>query len=182
MLTAFVALLVTCSSGDHTENALTYPYAMRSDTVDDYFGVLVADPYRWIEDMESEPVRKWIEAENDVSIPYLAAIPAREALIRRFRELWNYEKFSLPRNKAGRYLYWHNDGLQDQSILYVSDSLEGEARVLIDPNEFREDATNSIGSYEVCHDGSEIAYSVSEGGSDWKDWRVRNPSSRRRVR
>lgn len=177
LLTAFVALLLACSSGDHAENALTYPHAMRSDQVDDYFGVLVADPYRWMEDIESEAVGKWIKAENEVSFPYLAAIPAREALIKRFRELWDYEKFGLPRHEAGRYFYWHNDGLQDQSILYVSDSLGGEARVLIDPNEFREDATNSVGSYEVSHDGSKIAYSVSEGGSDWKDWRVRNVES-----
>ena len=177
LLTAFIALLLACSSGDHAENALTYPHAMRSDQVDDYFGVLVADPYRWMEDIESEAVGKWIKAENEVSFPYLAAIPAREALIKRFRELWDYEKFGLPRHEAGRYFYWHNDGLQDQSILYVSDSLGGEARVLIDPNEFREDATNSVGSYEVSHDGSKIAYSVSEGGSDWKDWRVRNVES-----
>ena len=100
LLTAFIALLLACSSGDHAENALTSPHAMRSAQVDDYFGVLVADPYRWMAVIESEAVGKWIEAENEVSLPYRAAIPAREALIKRFRELWDYEKFGLPRHEA----------------------------------------------------------------------------------
>ncbi|MFQ5547233.1 MAG: prolyl oligopeptidase family protein [Woeseia sp.] len=174
---AVIALLVACVSGGESEDRITYPEAMRSDRVDDYFGVAVADPYRWMEDMESDTVRNWIEAENRISFPYLAALPARESLLKRFRELWDYERYGLPTKKAARYFYWHNDGLQDQSVLYLTESLRGRPRVLIDPNKLREDATDSVGSVEISHDGTLIAYSISAGGSDWKKWRIRDVAS-----
>ncbi|MFQ6006802.1 MAG: S9 family peptidase, partial [Woeseia sp.] len=157
--------------------AATYPDAMRADRADDYFGMPVADPYGRMEDVGSETVRKWIEAENQISFPYLAAIPARDSLLKRFRDLWDYERYALPTKKAGRYFYWHNDGLQDQSVLYLTESLQGQPRVLIDPNRLREDATDSVGSVEISHDGTLIAYSISDGGSDWKQWHIHDVDS-----
>ncbi len=151
-----------------------YPVAMRSDHVDEYHAVEVADPYRWMEEMESDAVEAWVEAENEVSFPYLESLPARDTIEARITELWDYERFGLPREENGRYFFTRNEGLQNQSVLYVSDGLEGaEARTLIDPNTFSEDATVALSQWSVSRDGTLIAYSQSDGGSDWKTWRVR---------
>jgi prolyl oligopeptidase len=151
-----------------------YPVAERSDHVDEYHGVEIADPYRWMEEMESEAVEAWVEAENAVSFPYLASLPARDPLKDRITQLWNYERFGQPREENGRYFFTRNDGLQDQSVLYVSEGLDGtETHTLIDPNGFSEDATIALSQYSVSRDGEMIAYSTSDGGSDWKTWHVR---------
>ncbi len=152
-----------------------YPVAERSDHVDHYHGVEVADPYRWMEELESEAVDAWVEAENEVSFPYLASLPSRDPIKERITELWNYERFGQPREENGRYFFSRNDGLQDQSVLYVSEGLDGtETRTLIDPNAFSEDATIALSQYSVSRDGKMLAYSTSDGGSDWKTWHVRN--------
>lgn len=154
--------------------AMNYPETPRHEVIDDYHGTPVADPYRWMEEMDSPEVRRWIEAQNALSQPYLAAIPARERIIERMTVLWNYERYSAPFKEGDNYFYYRNDGLQNHSVLYVSDAPDAEGRVLLDPNTLSEDGTVSVSSVIPSRDGRYIAYSVSDGGSDWRHWRVRS--------
>ena len=177
-LAALTATLYACAPGSADfEPIAEYPEAPRGDQVDDYFGVAVTDPYRWLEDLESDETAAWVAAQNAISIPYLEAIPQREQIKQSLTELWNYERYGLPRKEGDRYFFRRNDGLQDQDVLYVADALDAEPRVLIDPNGFREDATISLSSYLPSPDGSLLAYSTSDGGSDWRTWKVRDVDS-----
>jgi prolyl oligopeptidase len=153
---------------------LDYPTAKKIDHVDDYHGTKVADPYRWLEDdvRESDDVKAWVEAENKVTFGYLKSIPERERIERRLTELWNYEKFSTPFKRGGRYYFQKNDGLQNQYVLYVSETLDGEPRILIDPNTWSEDGTIALSGLYFSDDGRYLAYGVSEAGSDWKKFRI----------
>lgn len=174
-LSVALALLLTgCARSRYTQGPLTYPEARKADVVDNYHGVQVADPYRWLEDPDSEETRAWIEAENKLTFAYLESIPARKRINRRLTRLWNYEKFGVPHRRGGRYFYSKNDGLQNHYVLYTMKSLTDEPRVLIDPNTFSEDGTVSLAGYGISEDGRYIAYAKSEGGSDWNTWFVRD--------
>ena len=161
-------------SGPAGEAALNYPDTPRVDVSDDYHGTIVPDPYRWLERLDSSAVDEWVASQNAVAQPYLESLPARASIIRRLEQLWNYERYSVPERVADRYFFERNDGLQDQDILYVTDALDAEPRVVIDPNAFSEDATVALAWYSISHDGRLVAYCVSDGGSDWKTWRIRN--------
>lgn len=150
----------------------TYPTSSRGDQVDDYHGTKIADPYRWLEELDSEPTKAWVEAQNKLTFGYLENIPQRKAIRDRLEELWNYERFGLPRVRQGKYFYTRNDGLQNQSVLYVADSLNAEPRVLLDPNKLSTDGTVALSSWVVSDDGKWLAYSLAAAGSDWNDWRV----------
>ncbi|NKB70292.1 MAG: prolyl oligopeptidase family serine peptidase [Candidatus Latescibacteria bacterium] len=152
---------------------MSYPESRRQDQVDTYHGVAVADPYRWLENLDGAAIKDWVEAQNALSQPYLEQIPGRDRIKRRLTEFWNYERYGTPFKEGGQYFYTRNDGLQDQSVLYVVAAIDAEPRVLIDPNTFSQDATISLGDYKVSPDGRHIAYSLSDGGSDWKTWKVR---------
>jgi prolyl oligopeptidase len=134
----------------------------------------VPDPYRWLEDLDSERTRAWIEAQNQLTFDYLQRIPARQRLLERLTQLWNYEKYSQPFKEGGRYFYFKNDGLQNQSVLYTQESLEGQARVLLDPNTFSEDGTVALSGIAISRDGRYLAYGLSRSGSDWQEWKVRD--------
>lgn len=151
-----------------------YPETRKVDVVDVYHGVEVADPYRWLEQdvRESEEVRAWVEAQNAVTFAYLKQLPERDRIERRMTDLWNYEKFGTPFREGGRYFYFRNDGLQNQFVLYAQESLDGDARVLIDPNEWSEDGTVALGGVAPSPDGRYLAYGIQDGGSDWRVWRV----------
>ena len=149
-----------------------YPPARRQIVIDDFFGIKIADPYRWLEDEESPETQAWIKAENRLTFGYLDAIPARDRLVDRMTKLFNFERYGIPFEEGGKYFYTHNDGLQNQSVLFVADSLKDEPRVLIDPNKFMADGTQALAGYTVSPDGRYIAYGVSDGGSDWKTWYV----------
>jgi prolyl oligopeptidase len=153
---------------------LLYPETRREDVVDVYHGETVPDPYRWLEaDARHSPeVAAWVAAQNEVTRRYLDAIPERSAIRERLTALWNYERYSPPAKKGGRYFFSKNDGLQNQAVVYVQESLEGEPRVLIDPNTWSEDGTVSLGGMSVSDDGRYAAYGVSTAGSDWRTWRV----------
>lgn len=155
---------------------LVYPITFRVNVTDKYGGVAVDDPYRWLEDLDSDATRQWVEAENKVSRPKLEAIPHRAWLKQRLTALWNYERFGIPIKRggtAGRYFYLHNDGMQNQSVLYVTDSLDSPGRVLFDPNTVRQDATVSLSEFTPNREGSIVAYAVSDGGTDWQTWKFR---------
>ena len=150
-----------------------YPLTARIEVNDNYFGTKVADPYRWMENLDSPQVHQWVLAENAVSQPQLAALPQRPWLKRRLGELWNYERYEVPVHRGAHYFYLHNDGRQNQSVLFVADSLEASGRVLFDPNAVREDATVAVSDFEPSEQGAVVAYAISDGGTDWQIWRFR---------
>jgi prolyl oligopeptidase len=156
------------------EDPLTYPRTRRVDHVDTYHGVAVPDPYRWLEDdvRKSTEVAAWVEAQNKVTAAYLKGIPERQTIGKRLTELWNYEKYSAPFKAGGRYFYSRNDGLQNQSVLYAQDSLDGTPRVLLDPNTWSKDGTVALSGMAASDDGEHLAYGVAEAGSDWNTWHV----------
>ncbi len=146
-----------------------YPKTFRDTAVvDNYFGKLVADPYRWLEDDHSEDTKRWVKSQNRVTFNYLDQIPYRNAIEKRLTELWNYERYSTPFKKGGKYYFFKNDGLQNQAVLYEQESLHSAPKLVLDPNKFSVDGTASMGDYGFSKDGSLLAYEVSEGGSDWR--------------
>ena len=151
------------------QKKLTYPKAEKVDTVDVYFGTEVADPYRWLENDTSAATAAWVEAENKVTNEYLAQIPFRKQLLERLTNLANYEKIGAPFKKHGKYYFYKNDSLQNQSVLYVQDSLEGEPRVFLDPNKLSDDGTVALTGLSFSHDGKYAAYTISRSGSDWTE-------------
>jgi prolyl oligopeptidase len=157
-----------------SDHALIYPTSLTVDQVDEYHGTKVADPYRWLEDPDSDQSRSWIESENQVTESYLQNIPARKTLQQRLTELWDYEKYSSPFKQGERYFYFKNDGLQNQSVLYTLPSLEAEPRVLLDPNTLSEDGTIALGGLAISEDAKLMAYGLSTSGSDWQEWKVRD--------
>jgi prolyl oligopeptidase len=154
--------------------AFDYPDTRRDDHVDVYHGTQVPDPYRWLEQdvRESREVADWVAAENKVTFGYLEAIPEREAIRKRLTELWDYEKYSSPFKAGGRYYYLKNDGLQNQSALYVLDSLDDQPRLLIDPNTWSKDGTVALAGMAFSDDGRYVAYGVADAGSDWQVQRI----------
>lgn len=152
----------------------SYPQTRKSDQVDNYHGVTVADPYRWLEDLDSEETASWVEAQNAVTFGYLNQIPAKETIKQRLTQLWDYEKYGIPFKQGNRYFYFKNDGLQNQSILYVLDSLDAEPEVLLDPNILSDDGTVALSGMSISEDGNLIAYGLSTSGSDWQEWKVRD--------
>ena len=157
-----------------TTPTFKYPDTQRIEHYDTYHGTRVADPYRWLENPDSPQTQRWIQAQNELSQPYLEAIPARERIKQRMTQLWNYERYDMPLKRGNRYFYLRNDGLQNQSVLYISERLDGEPRVLLDPNQLSKDATVALGEFVPSPDGRIVAYSLSDGGTDWRTWHFRD--------
>lgn len=154
--------------------AFEYPRASRSDVVDDYHGVPVADPYRWLEDPEADETRSFVRAQNEITMPYLRRLPEREALRRRMAELWDVPRSGLPEAAGGRVVWSHNDGLLDQPRMLVLDAGADEPRVLLDPNAMSDDGAVAVIRTSLSPDGAHLAYSVAESGSDWQVIRIRD--------
>ncbi|WP_194953743.1 prolyl oligopeptidase family serine peptidase [Sphingopyxis solisilvae] len=180
---ALVALVMTPVAAQASGSAtaapapmLAYPDTLRGDTVDPQFGVDVADPYRWLEDdvRVNPKVAEWVAAQNKVTDAYLATLPGREMFKQRMTELYNYERFGLPRKAGANYFYTRNDGLQPQSVLYVREGLHGEGRVLIDPNLWAQDGATALAEWRPSEDGKYLLYSVQDGGTDWRIVRVKD--------
>jgi prolyl oligopeptidase len=165
LLTIAISIIASCTSP--MKNKIVYPLTKKGDVVDTYFGTEVPDPYRWLEDDRSEETSAWVNEENKVTFGYLETIPFRQDIKKRLEKMWNFEKFSAP-SREGSYLYFsRNNGLQNQFVIYrQKDNREPE--VFLDPNTFSADGTTSLGEMEFSHDGSKVAYSISEGGSDWR--------------
>ncbi len=151
---------------------LQYPKADKDGTVDEYFGVEVADPYRWLENDTSAQTAAWVEAENKVTNAFLQKIPIREKLLKRMTELVNYEKIGAPRKRHGKWYYYRNNGLQNQYVMYVMDELGGEPRVFLDPNALSDDGTVALKGVFFSNNGKWAAYSISRSGSDWQEFYV----------
>ena len=161
------------SDTPRSDTPLVYPASPPGDQVDEYNGQAIADPYRWLEDPTSEPSRAWIEAQNAVTFGYLNQLEGRDRLQQRLTQLWNYEKYGIPFKQGDRYFYFKNDGLQNQSVLYTLPSLDAEPRVLIDPNLLSADGTVALAGLSLSEDGNRLAYGLSQSGSDWTEWYVR---------
>ena len=152
---------------------LQYPVTPRTNHTDTYHGVAVSDPYRWLEDDNAAPTKAWVEEQNKVTFGYLREIKEGAAIRARLKQVWDYERYGVPTRRGGRYFFSRNDGLQNQSVLYVAESLEAEPRVLLDPNQLSPDGTVALTSFAISDDGDRMAYGLSVSGSDWQEWRVR---------
>ncbi len=177
----FVLLISMFFAGNaFTQTKIEYPKTKTVDQTDDYHGTKVSDPYRWLEDDNSAETKAWVESQNKVTFGYLNQIPEREQLKKRLTELWNYEKYSAPTKEGKYYFYSKNDGLQNQSVLYVADSVKGEGRVLLDPNKLSADGTVALSGFPaITDDGKLMAYGLSSAGSDWQEWHFRDVETRK---
>ena len=162
-------LMLACKNTQKNDTInLKYPNTKKVDSVDTYFGIKIQDPFRWLEDDRSPETESWVKEQNKTTFNYLDKIPFRKELKKRLEQLWNFEKLGSP-FKEGDYVYFFkNDGLQNQNVLYRKKGEEAEAEVFLDPNSFSEDATTSLAGINFSKDGSIAAYSISEGGSDWR--------------
>ena len=167
-----------CASHSATTTVVTdrlpYPFTVTNDVVDAYHGVRVADPYRWLEDDNSEATKRWVASHNQVTFAYLSNIPERAAIRARLVQLWNYERYGLPIKRGARYFLTRNDGLQNQSVLYTLETLDGPLTVLLDPNKLSQDGTVALSGFAPSDDGKLVAYGLATAGSDWQEWRVRD--------
>jgi prolyl oligopeptidase len=170
----FLSLVSDSPAAEPVAGTLAYPKAKTVEQVDDYHGVKVADPYRWLEDTDSADTHAWVEEENKVTFGYLDQIPYRKVIRERMTKLWNYERFTVPHQQGSRYFYQHNDGLQNQNVLLVADSLNAEPRLLLDPNTLSSDGTVALAGTAVTDDGKLLAYGTAASGSDWEEWHVRD--------
>jgi prolyl oligopeptidase len=172
-LSAPLRLAQAQKSGDGGGGSpLVYPETKKVEVVEDYFGTKVADPYRWLEDNDSPEVAKWVDAENKVTFAYLDQIPYRRAVKDRLMTLYNYPKYGAPARRGEWFIFTKNDGLQNQSVYYISKGLEGTPEQLLDPNKFSADGTSRLGAFSWSPKGKYILYGVSQGGSDWNDLHV----------
>jgi prolyl oligopeptidase len=156
------------------EEKFNYPQPPKSEQSDDYHGTKVADPYRDLENLDSDATRKWIEAENKLTADYLEKIPERKKINEKMTALWNYEKFTIPHHEGSRYFFSKNTGLQNQNVVFTSDKLPGEGKVLIDPNTLSKDGTVALSGTATTDDGKLMAYGLAVAGSDWQEWKVRD--------
>ena len=180
-MASFLATSLLCGLVTTAVSAqgMHYPPARKGAQVDDYHGTKVADPYRWLEDVDAPETRAWIEAENRLTAAYLAQVPARETIRRRLTALWNYPRYGTPFHKSGRYFFLKNDGLQNQAVLYKQASLVGDPEVLLDPNLLAADGTVALSVLEPSEDGRLLVYGTQASGSDWEEYRVRDVASTR---
>jgi prolyl oligopeptidase len=169
-----LASLVATAALATTAQTLTYPTATRGDVSSDYHGVKVPDPYRWMEDIDSPATRTWVEAEDKLSRDYLAALPGRAAIAARLKQIWNYERWGAPARHGHYWFYTHNDGLQNQAVIFVTTDPGTPGHVLLDPNTLSKDGTVALRETAVSDDGRLFAYALSDAGSDWQIWHVRN--------
>ena len=162
-----LVIITSVSSYGQKQKNVKYPQTKKGETVDLYFDTKVHDPYRWLEDDKSAETAAWVKAENEVTYDYLSKIPFRKELKDRLQKLWNYEKIGSPSTEGNYSYFFKNNGLQNQSVLYRKDA-SGKEEIFLDPNTFSKDGTTSLGEMDFSKDGSKMAYSISEGGSDWR--------------
>ncbi|MEK6334641.1 MAG: prolyl oligopeptidase family serine peptidase [Acidobacteriota bacterium] len=173
--------LTQAQGGDGGAGRLTYPETKKVDVVDDYFGTKVPDPYRWLEDDRAPEVAAWVEAQNKVTFDYLEKIPYRAQIRARLEKLLNYPRFSAPTRRGENFIFSKNDGLQNQGVFYIQKGLDGPPDLLLDPNKFSADGTSQLGGFSLSESGKYVAYGISEGGSDWRDYYVLDVATRKAL-
>ena len=171
---SFVTVLSVLVLTIPAQKGFDYPKARKANQVDDFHGVKVADPYRWMEDTGSAETQSWIEAQNKLTNSYFETIPQRARIRERLTEIWNYERVSAPSKIGKRYIYSRNDGLQNQSVLYITDSINDPGKIFFDPNKLSADGTAALSGSSFTEDGKLWAYGVARSGSDRTEWRIMN--------
>ena len=175
-------LIITLFLGQLTLLAqIEYPETKKADVADEYFGVKVPDPYRWLEDDNAEDVNEWVTRQNEVTFSYLDKITYRQKIKKRYEEIYNYPKYSVPFKGGDNYFFYKNDGLQNQSVLYIQKDLDSEPEVFLDPNKFSEDGTISLTTLAFSKDGKYCAYGTASGGSDWNEFHVMEVESKKKL-
>ena len=180
ILIAF-AVMTSCEQKQKKIVTAPYPATNKVDQADDYFGTTVADPYRWLEDDNSEETAEWVKAENEVTFAYLEQIPFRNKVKERLKQIWDYAKYSVPFKRGNKYFFFKNDGMQNQYVLYIQDNLEAEPEVFLDPNEFSEDGTVALSHLGVSKDGKYLAYGIAPSGSDWNELFVMDVETKKQL-
>ena len=178
-----LSVFAACNSTEKKEDTvkMTYLITKKVDSVDTYFGTKIADPYRWLEDDKSAETGEWVKAENKVTFDYLSKIPFREKIKERLTKIWNFEKVSAPFKKGKYYFFYKNDGIQNQSVMYVQEGLNGTPKVLLDPNTLAADGTASLGGLAVSKDAKYLAYNINRAGSDWSEIYVMEIESGKKI-
>jgi prolyl oligopeptidase len=164
-----MVLMISCQ-----QQRFEYPVTEKANQVDDYFGTQVSDPYRWLEDDTSAQTATWVKAQNEVTFAYLNSIPYRDKIKERMTKIWDYPKVTAPYKEGGRYYYSRNNGLQNQYVVFSKETLDGEERMVLDPNTFSADGTVALTNFSPSDDGKYIGYGVSRGGSDWNEFYIMN--------
>jgi prolyl oligopeptidase len=177
----FSLLLATSALAAQQQSAFDYPATRKVDTVTDYHGTVVADPYRWMEAIEAPEVAQWVKAQNAITLPYLASLAGRDLFKTRITALYNYERTGLPFYEGGRWFYSRNSGLQRQSVWYSRPALDGPEQLVLDPNQLSPDGSVALGGFSPSPDGRWLVYGQSEGGSDWRTLYVRDLNTGRNV-
>ena len=171
-------LLATHSLAQDPNLTLSYPTSKVVSQVDDYHGTKVDDPFRWLEDVDAQDTKTWVSEQNRLTFDYLSNIPARERFKDRLTKFWNFERYGLPRKYGKTYFYTYNNGLQNQNVLYIADSIDAQGllqqKLLLDPNLLSQDGTVALSGYVPSDDGRYLAYGVAQSGSDWNEWRIRD--------
>ncbi|MBT3209676.1 MAG: S9 family peptidase [Bacteroidetes bacterium] len=148
----------------------SYPLTLKDTTIDNYFGIKVADPYRWLENDTSKETAEWVKAQNELTFDYLSKIPYREKIKERLTQIWDYPKITAPFKRGGHVFFFKNDGLQNQNVLYIKENVDSkDEKVLLDPNKLSDDGTIALSSLGISKDGKYLAYGISRGGSDWNE-------------
>jgi prolyl oligopeptidase len=171
---AFLFVSLATAQEARPSPKLKYPETRKQDIADEYHGTKIADPYRWLEDDTSPETAAWVAAQNEVTFGFLRNIPQRKAIQDRLTKLWNYERFGIPAREGDRYVFSRNEGLQNQSVVWIADKLDATPRVLIDPNKLSADGTVALAGSRFSDDGSLMAYGISASGSDWVQYKVRD--------
>lgn len=172
LLYSSLLFLAACSGNTEQKSAYTYPETRKVDTVTDYFGTKISDPYRWLEDDRSAETAEWVKKENVVTNEYLSKIPFRDKIKKRLGEIWNFEKQTAPFKKGKYYFFYKNDGVQNQNVLYMKEGIKGEPKMLLDPNTLSTDGTISLAGISISKNAKYLAYGLSKAGSDWKEYFV----------
>src|SRR5215813_4971040 len=175
----FLSLSLLCAIIAQAQ--LKYPETKKIDVIDKYKDVEVVDPYRWLEDDNSDMTKQWVQAENKVTFDYLATIPFRDRVKKRLEQLWNYPKYSSPFKKGDYYYYFKNNGLQNQSVLYRQKGLGDEPEEFLDPNTLSSEGIAAIGTIEFTKAGKYLAYSIAVAGSDWQEIYVMDAATKKRL-
>ncbi len=172
--------LVACNT-ENTQSPFNYPKTKKVDQIDNYFGTEVADPYRWLEDDRSAETAEWVEAQNKLTFSYLSNIPFREKIKNRLTEIWNFPKYSTPFKKRDYYFFFKNDGMQNQSVLYIQKGIDGKPEIFIDPNKFSEDGTTALTNLGISNDAKYAAYGIARSGSDWNEIHIIDIETRKTM-
>ncbi len=179
--TITVLILMVASMAIQPQTRLKYPNTKKVDVKDNYFGTVVPDPYRWLENDTAKAVKEWVKEENEVTFDYLSKIPYREKIKERLEKLWNYPKYSVPFKGGDNYFFFKNDGLQNQSVLYIQKDLISPPELFLDPNKLSKDGTVSLSTYAVSKNGKYFAYGTASGGSDWNEFYVMDVAGKKKL-